>query len=294
MALYFVPPGFLAGGGEMGRRIREFDWKSHPLGDPHYWPPSLQMAISLCLNSTFPTAIYWGSDLHVLYNDAWSVIPADRHPAALGRKGAELWSDIWAEVAPGFRKVMDEGVGVALYEEMLPMVRNGVPTETWWNYSLTPIREPGGRVAGIFNQGNEITEKVLARRARLAELDRWKEVFRQAPAPVALLRGPNHVFEVANDAYAKLVGHRDVIGKTVVEALPEVVGQGFVELLDTVYTTGKPFIGTQTRVKLQHEPGGAVEDVTLDFIYQPLVDEAGRVEGVFVLANGVTLNLPRS
>ena len=96
----------------MGRRIREFDWRSHPLGDAHYWPPALQMAMSLCLNSTFPTAVYWGPEHYVLYNDAWAFIPAERHPAALGRKGAELWSDIWAEVGPEFAKVFDDGIGV--------------------------------------------------------------------------------------------------------------------------------------------------------------------------------------
>lgn len=278
----------------MGRRIREFDWDSHPLGNFHYWPPALQMAMSLCLNSNFPTAVYWGPEFYVLYNDAWSVIPADRHPGALGRKGAELWSDIWDEVGPGFRDVFEHGRGVALYETMLPMVRGGARQETWWNYSLTPIREPGGHVAGIFNQGHEITETVLARRARIVELDRWREVFRQAPAPIALLRGPAHVFEVVNDAYKQLVGHREVIGKSVADALPEVVAQGFIQLLDNVYRTGKPFIGNGTRVQLQHTPGGQREDVVLDFIYQPLLDDAGRVEGIFVLANGATFNARNS
>ena len=272
----------------MGRRIREYDWDSHPLGNPHYWPPALQMAISLCLNSNFPTAVYWGEEQYVLYNDAWSVIPAERHPAALGRAAAELWWDIWAEVGPDFRRVYETGTGVAQYEIMLPMVRAGKACETWWNYSLTPIREPGGRVGGIFNQGHEITEAVLARRARQAEVERWKEVFRQAPAPIALLRGPDHVYEVVNEAYAGLVGHRQLIGRTVAAALEEIEAQGFIKLLDDVYRTGQPFIGSGVVLKLQRRADSAPEEVVLDFIYQPLRDENGEIEGIFVLANDVT------
>ena len=288
MSLYSVPPGFLSGGGEMGRRIREFDWESHPLGNPHYWPPALQLAISLCINSNFPTAVYWGAAHYVLYNDAWSAIPAERHPAALGRAAADLWWDIWPEVGEDFRRVFEEGVGVAQYEVMLPMVRGSRARETWWNYSMTPIREPGGRVGGIFNQGNEITDSVLARRARQTEIERWKEVFRQAPAPIALLRGPHHVYEAVNEAYARLVGQRELIGKTVDAALEEVEGQGFVQLLDGVYRTGEPFIGTGVKLKLQRQAGAAPEDVVLDFIYQPLRGESGEIDGIFVLANDVT------
>jgi hypothetical protein len=67
-------PAFLEGGNDMGARMRAFDWDSHPLGPPDGWPAALRMAVSLCLSSSFPTAIYWGPEFHVLYNDAWSVI----------------------------------------------------------------------------------------------------------------------------------------------------------------------------------------------------------------------------
>src|SRR6476661_10717713 len=100
------PLEFLQGGGAMGERIRAFDWDRHPLGPPARWPQALRMTLGLCLNSSFPTAIYWGQDLHVLYNDAWSVIPAERHPAILGMPAREAWSDIWHVVGPRFEAVM--------------------------------------------------------------------------------------------------------------------------------------------------------------------------------------------
>lgn len=279
---------FLQGGGAMGERIRAFDWDRHPLGPPAQWPQALQMALGLCLNSSFPTAIYWGPDLHILYNDAWSVIPAERHPAILGMPAREGWSDIWHVVGPQFEAVMRTGVGQASYNEMLPMVRQGRVTETWWNYSLTAIRDAEHRVAGIFNQGNEITEVVLARRLREAEIARWREVFAQAPAPIALLRGPEHRFEFANDAYLRLVGNREVVGRSVAEALPEIAGQGFVQLLDGVLASGESYVGTGAVVKLQHRAGQPLEDRTMDFIYEPMRDAAGRVDGIFVLVTDVT------
>lgn len=272
----------------MGQRIRDFDWASHPLGPPQQWPPALQMALSLCLNSSFPTAIYWGPDLHVLYNDAWSVIPAERHPQALGQPARELWSDIWSVVGPQLAQVVATGEGVAQFEQMLPMERGGVARETWWNYSFTALRNPDNTVGGVFNQGNEITDLVLARLRRQVELARLRGWFRQAPAPIALLRGPRHVFEIANDAYMALVGGRDLLGKPVKEALPEADEQGFVALLDEVYRTGRPYLAASSPIKLQRAPDQPREERLLDFIYQPVVDEAGQVDGIFVLVTDVT------
>ncbi|MEO8656750.1 MAG: PAS domain-containing protein, partial [Ramlibacter sp.] len=246
------------------------------------------MAISLCLNSSFPTAIYWGPELYVLYNDAWSEIPADRHPQALGQPARQLWTDIWHVVGPQFEQVLATGNGVAQYEQMLPMVRAGIPRETWWNYSLTALRNADNSIGGLFNQGNEITDLVLARRERQAEIARWRELFRQAPAPIALLRGPQHVYEIANDAYMKLIAGRDVQGKTVKDALPEIESQGFVALLDQVYRTGEPYLGSGIAVKLQRTPGRPAEESILDFIYQPMRDAAGRIDGIFVLVTDVT------
>lgn len=273
----------------MGRRIREFDWANHPLGPPHEWPDALRMALSLCLNSSFPTAIYWSHELYVLYNDAWSVIPAEKHPEILGLPAREGWSDIWDIVGPQFNQVLLTGQGVAEYEQMLPMVRGGRPTETWWNYSLTPIRHADNRVCGVFNQGNEITGVVLARREREAELRRWREYFRQAPAAVALLRGPEHVFDFANDAYLRLIGGgRDITGQPVLKALPEVAEQGFIDLLDSVYSSGKPYVGSGVQVQLRRGSDGDGENRVVDFVYEPVRDAEGRVDGVFVMATDVT------
>ena len=281
-------PRFLDHEGEMAERIRTFDWANHPLGPPETWPDALGFALDLALASTFPTAIYWGEDLHLLYNDAWAPIPAERHPGALGRPAREVWRDIWDVVGPQMASVTATGRGFAIYDQFLAMERAGRSQETWWNYSFTPIRDGAGRVCGLINQGNETTRSVLAERARLAEAARLRDLFEQAPGAIALLHGPEHRFEFANSEYLVLVGGRPVLGRTVAEALPELVDQGFVALLDTVHASGEPFRADGVPVQLQRSADAPPETRFLDFVYQPVKDERGNTTDIFVAANDVS------
>jgi len=120
------------------------------------------------------------------------------------------------------------------------------------------------------------------------ELRRFREMFAQSPSFSALLHGPEHRFVLTNSAYHQLVGHRDVIGRTVREAVPEVEGQGFHERLDDVFTSGKPFVGTGVKIVLRRTPGGALETRYLDFVYQPIKDGSGKVTAIFVEGSDVT------
>ncbi len=190
----------------MGRRIREHDWAATPLGPPDSWPQALRFALGICLGSEFPTAIYWGPDLRLFYNDAWAPIPAERHPGALGQRGQDVWPEIWDVVGPQFARVVETGEGFATYDQRLDMMRGGEPRETYWNYSFTPIRDEYGHVCGILNQGNETTATVFSQRERRAEVERLHELFQQSPGAVALLHGPEHVFALANPAYLDLTG----------------------------------------------------------------------------------------
>lgn len=120
------------------------------------------------------------------------------------------------------------------------------------------------------------------------ELERLREMFQQAPGAMAILRGPDFVFEMVNPAYSQLVGHRDVVGKSLVQALPEIAEQGFVRLLERVLAEGKAYVGKSVTVALQRAPDGPREDRVLDFVYQPLKDSTGAVTGIFVEASDVT------
>ena len=120
------------------------------------------------------------------------------------------------------------------------------------------------------------------------ERARLVEVFRQAPSFLAVLRGPNHVFEFANDAYFELIGRSDIIGRLLIDVIPELHGQPFIGLLDGVLATGTPHVGRETPVTLARRPDRSLEEVFVDFIYQPFVEADGSRSGVVVHGSVVT------
>ena len=129
---------------------------------------------------------------------------------------------------------------------------------------------------------------VDARASEAAEVERLRDLFAQSPSFIAVLRGPEHRFEMTNPGYQKLVGHRDVIGKTVRDALPEIDGQAYFGMLDSVYSTGQPVVGQSAEVMIQTKPGGEPELRFVDFVYQPIRDAQGAVTGIFVEGIDIT------
>ncbi|MBX9456986.1 MAG: response regulator [Rhizobium sp.] len=137
------------------------------------------------------------------------------------------------------------------------------------------IIERAGKVAG---QNLELTQ----------EREYLRSLFAQAPSFMAVLRGKDHVFELANKAYLEIIGRTDILGKSVAQALPEVVEQGFVTVLDNVFASGEPFVAEGARLMLNRGPGGAGELRYLDFVYQPIGDADGSTIGIFVQGHDVT------
>jgi PAS domain S-box-containing protein len=275
------PLAFLAEGGEMGRRMRAHDWASSPLGSPEQWPQALKTATGIVLSSKFPMFLAWGPELGFLYNDGYSEILGGKHPAALGHRFEDIWLEIWDDVRPIVERAV---AGEASFYENLPflMTRKGFEEKAWFTFSYSPVRDETGGVGGMLCTCVETTQAVLAERDRIDENERLRRLFDQAPGFMTVLRGPNHVFELMNASYLQLVGHRDLVGKPVREALPEVRGQGFFELLDEVYRSGKPFSGRDMGVEIQPSPGAPVEQHRVDFVFAPISDSQGEVTGIFV------------
>jgi len=158
-----LSPEFLSRGGEMGLRIREYDWSATPLGPVDSWQQSLRSAVSICLNSNFPIAIYWGKDLTLIYNDAWSPIPGNKHPWALGRSAREVWPEIWKDIEPQFQKAFNGEPGGSK-DALLPMYRHGYTEECYFDFTFTPVYGEGGKVEGVFNAVIETTKTILNER----------------------------------------------------------------------------------------------------------------------------------
>ena len=288
------------GEGEMRARGRALDWAATPLGPVERWPATLRTVVRACLASPFPINLWCGPALALVYNDAYARILGDKHPAALGRPGREVWAEIWPDIAPLFDRVAAGGSAAYVDDAPFRVVRDEVPEEVWFTFALSAIRDDAGELVAFLNIVSETTPRILAerelvqaRRAAEHAEARLREAFAQAPAFLAILRGEDHVFEFINEAYRRLVGFRDVVGKPVRDALPEVRDQGFVEILDDVLRTGKPYVGREVSLMLASgpDPGAALDERFLDFIYQPLRDGDGRPVGIVAHGSDVTVQV---
>ncbi|MCX8252816.1 Histidine kinase [Beijerinckiaceae bacterium RH AL1] len=147
---------------------------------------------------------------------------------------------------------------------------------------------PGGRAA--------LGSSILARAQRvqalndtlLAESAQLRNLFMSAPSFMCVFSGPDFRFELANSAFMSLVGQRELVGRPLREAVPEIVGQGYIELLEKVYRSGEPFVGRQMRIALERSPEQGLEEMYVNFVYQPILAEDGEVAGIFVDGNDVT------
>ncbi len=276
-----------SGDGEVRALLRVHDWSGFAPGPPEQWPDALKMAVRLMLDSRVPMYVAWKPDLPLLYNDAYTDILGRKHPDALTRP---IW-EVWPELAPDTRPVIEHALnGNAAFLEnvALQVVRDGRPENAWFTFSVSPIRNEDETVAGLMATIIETTKQVLFGRRQLAEQDAIHRLLDQAPGFMAVLQGPEHIFKLANNAYRRLVGYRDVIGKRAREAVPDVEGQGFFELLDRVYATGEPFVGYGVSAKIQTDPDTQPTERFLNFIYQPIIELDGSISGIFIEGSDIT------
>ena len=278
-----VAPHFLAAGGEVASLLRVFAWRASPLGSPIGWPLELKTLVGMMLAAGQPMFVAWGAERTLLYNDAYTKLIGSKHPAALGQPVAKVFAEAWGDLEPLFQKVFT-GQSIHMDDLTLMLDRAGVPEETHFNFSYTPVRDEPGHVVALFCAATETTSQVLSQRKLSEQRERQRQLLQQMPGFVALLDGPEHIYEYVNDAYVRLAGARDFIGRSVREVFPELDGQGFYELLDKVYATGVAFKSPAAAIRL----AGECEDRFLDLLYEPIKADDGSVSGVFVGGHDVT------
>jgi PAS domain S-box-containing protein len=163
---------FVAGGGDMGARIRAFDWSTTPLGPLSDWPQGLKTAVRIMLTSRQPIWVGWGEQLLYLYNDPYKSIIGGKHPHALGRPTKEVWREIWPEIGPMLATAMGGDEGTYVEAQLLIMERSGYPEETYYTFSYSPIPDDQGKPAGIICANTDDTQRVIGERqlALLREL----------------------------------------------------------------------------------------------------------------------------
>lgn len=395
---------FLQGGGEMGDIIREFDWSQTSIGTPDQWPQALQISLTNLLNSGFPMFLFWGSDLVCFYNDAYrpSLGENGKHPA-IGKKGKEVWADIWDFIGPLIKDVLETGKAAWFKDQLVPFYRNGRVEDIYWTFSYSLIVSDNGQPGGVLVTCIETTEAVLGRKkleeskSRLQfaltaahlgswELDlktfeleasaickqifgqpsdqpfsydslrntihpddrqrqeeavihtintgadydieyriirpdasvhwvnvrgqvqydhnnlpenmagvslditdrkeaelklqesesRFRDILEQAPVAIGLTRGEDFVFESINSPMLQLIHRKhkqDVIGKPLIDVLPELVGQPVFTIFQNVLETGESFSGTEIEVELAIE--GILQRRYFNLTYSRVVDKDG-------------------
>jgi signal transduction histidine kinase len=161
---------FLAGGGEMGARIRAADWSSTPLGPPEGWPQSLRSTLSMLLPSKAQIILFWGDEFIVFYNDAYRPVFGAKHPDALGLPGRRAWSEIWdTQLHELLAGVVRTGEAFWAKDLLFEIERYGFAEETYFDVSYDPVRVESGAVGGVVCIVTETTERVVGER-RLALL----------------------------------------------------------------------------------------------------------------------------
>uniref|UniRef100_UPI0025D69380 ATP-binding protein n=1 Tax=uncultured Caulobacter sp. TaxID=158749 RepID=UPI0025D69380 len=180
---------FLSGGGEMARLIGQTDWSKTPLGPIDGWSQSLRTTVSLCLASNFPINIIWGPEHCQIYNDGYRVVCGAAHPQALGEPYTKTWASAWPAIGQPFHNALG-GETSFLENQRMFLFRNGYLEETFFTFSLSPIRDESG-IGGLFHPVTETTASMLAeRRARalrdlnasLGEVRTTRQVFNNALA----------------------------------------------------------------------------------------------------------------
>ena len=213
-------------------------------------------------------------------------VHADIHTSA--RELVTLYKEGKVEKAreglTGMEKIADHLI------ELLTTVENKIAIEHSKNKtSEEELSANRKELNELLKANQELDKKIQEQSGELIhERQLLHNFFMQAPAAFSILKGPQHIFELANEGYLRLAGKKDLIGKSVREALPELEGQGFFELLDKVFITGEPFIGTEMPANIDKDGNGKLEQVYLNFIYQAFKNTKGITEGILVFAYEVT------
>ncbi len=286
---------YLKDGGEMGELIRHYDWSATSIGSIEYWPQTLLTTLGILLHSKFPMFLFWGSEHLCFYNDAYrpSLGNNGKHPFALGKKGAEVWPEIWADIKPLMEPVLSGDGATWREDQLLPIFRNGQMEDVYWTFSYSPVIGETGSIEGIFVACVETTQKVHTSKKIEESEQRVRSVVESAPFPIGVYTGKEMRIEFANPSILDAWGKgNDVIGKLYADVLPELQNQEVFTQLGSVYTTGIPFHARNQRIDLVVD--GKLQPYYFNYSFTPLYDTFGQVYGVMDTAADVTdLNLAR-
>lgn len=209
------------------------------------------------------------------------------------------WPDFWRDEGNAAAKAAIEVAKSGKVAQFFGAADTAKGNPKFWDVRVMPVWGADGKPSHLLSISTDITEARVAKDtaaklfedakdAAIREAETMRRLLQDAPSFMCVLEGPDHIFKITNNAYLQLVNFRDLVGLPVREALPELEGQMFFDLLDRVYSTGEPFVGRGVPIRLQRGRDGPYEEAFLNYMYQPVFDVAGNVTGIFIEGSDVT------
>ena len=284
---------YFEGGGEMGELIRGYDWSATSIGNIEQWPQTLLTTLGIILHSKFPMFLFWGEEYIFFYNDACRTGLGNngKQSFPLGKKGAEIWPEMWASIKPLMESVMQGNEANRLENQLLPIFRNSPMGNAFQTFSCSPVIGKTGSTDGIFVTCAEVSDKAHSAKRIKESGQRVRSVVESAPFPIGVYTGKEMRIELANQTMLNTLGKgNDVIGKLYADILPELDNQDIFKQLDSVYTTGIPFHAKNQRIDLVVD--NKLQPYYFNYSFTPLFNAEGKVYGIINTGADVTdLNL---
>jgi PAS domain S-box-containing protein len=278
---------FKTQGNECATLIEGMDWSKTSLGPIENWPVSLHITLATLLNSRLPMALFWGTDYIFFYNDAARFRTGGRHPFVLGKKAKEFLEEQWPIYKSRIDHVLETGESTWFEDQPIPLKgRNNKLDVAYSSFSYSPVYDDKARRVAVLIAGIDTTEKVTNFR-KLEESDRkFRNLVDQAPIGIAILKGEDFEFELANEYYQNLIGTPDsLIGKRIQNVLKSQKAENIKNLLDRVRETGVAFHGKESIVTNLF---GIETKRYTNSVYEPLRESNGRIDRILVLVTDVS------
>ncbi|QRM56066.1 PAS domain-containing sensor histidine kinase [Sinorhizobium sp. BG8] len=192
----------------MASRIHGFDWAATSLGPMSEWPSCLKYAVEIMLPARAQIVMFWGPDFVALYNDAYAPTIGDKHPRALGRPARENWGELWGDLEPLLRRVLDHGEVVFAKDRPFYIQRHGYPETVYFDISYSPVRDEEGSIRGVLCIVNETTERLISVNALTESEERLQAIFSQTAGGFAQTDLSGR-FVFVNNRYCEIVGYTE-------------------------------------------------------------------------------------
>ncbi len=262
------------------------DRKLHQLNESKF----LRRFQEIITQAPVGVSIFMGADLMVeMANEAFLKMVDKKENEFVGKPLFETAiTETRSVTEPLLLEVLKKGIPYYGYDFEITINRFGQNETCYFDFAFQPLREINGSIVGVVCVANEITTQVWARKKMEAQATMVHNLLMTAPGFVCTLKGPDHVYDLVNDRYQQLFGKRNIQGKPLMEALPELEGQGFDKLLDKVYTTGEPYVGVDIPITLAREINLTPELRYFNFSCQPIYDEGNKIFSILVFGYEVT------